>query len=157
MIFKFRKTLFCGGLLLTAVFVVAGCGGGEDSLTKAEFIKQSDAICSKNEEQKSEKFEAFVVKNKLGPENPITIAQQQKLVTTIMVPPIRKMTEEIGDLPSPEGQEEDADAIVAAAEEVVERLEDNPLPLVTPKSRPFADVVPLAKKFGFKRCYVYYL
>jgi hypothetical protein len=49
----------CG--VLAIALVTAGCGGGDDettaTLTKAQFIKQADGICSAAEDELDSKFE----------------------------------------------------------------------------------------------------
>lgn len=141
----------CAGALL-----FAACGDSEPTLTKAEFVKQADAICRKGETKKAEGFEKFVLKAKAGPGNPLTIAQQGELATDVMLPPIREMVEGIDDLKGPEGEEEEADAIVDEVESVVGDLEDNPLPLATAKGDPFDKAAKLSEDFGFKQCFIYY-
>ena len=56
--------------------IVAGCGGGGDSttdsgsLTKAEFLKQGNAVCAKGNKEIEEGFEEFEKENGLQNKQP---------------------------------------------------------------------------------------
>jgi len=138
------------GVLLVAL--VAGCGGSSDSdsLTKAEFIKQADAICTKGEKSIEDGAEKFAKENDVNTEKP-TEAQKEEVITQVVAPEIRKQGEEIGDLGAPEGDESEVEAIVSAVEEGADELEDKPKLLIEGKN-PLTDGSKLAKEYGLKVC-----
>lgn len=146
-------------ILATAVAVVAlmgGCGGGSDSgsstasLSKAQYIKQGDAICAKAEKKKNTDLEAAFEEGSKG-NKPLSKAAEQELVTTVALPPIATMTEELAALGEPDTEGEEAAAVVAAFEDGVQTIEDDPA-AVLKGSDPFAEADKLAAQLGFKAC-----
>ena len=130
--------------------VFGGCGGDDDSstaLTKQAFIKQGDAICVKANAQKDKDLKAaFAKQSKAG--SPVDKAFEENLVTTVALPPIAQMSEELAALGAPS---EEAEAVVTAFEDGVENVEDNPASVLD-GSNPFEEADTLAGKYGFKAC-----
>jgi len=130
------------------VALLGGCGGGDDeaSLTKAEFIKQGDAICAEAEEKKNAALEkAFQKKENQSSQK----AVQERLVTEVALPPVATMAEELADLGAPDDQ---ASAIVEGYEEAVEEIEADPAAAVASEEGPFKEPNELAADYGFKEC-----
>lgn len=132
--------------ITVAAALAAGCGGSDDeSLTKAEFIKQGDEICLQAEETKNKALEkAFAAKGNKGSEKEF----QEKLVTDVALPPIATMTDELQELGPPDDQ---AEAVVKAYEDVVGELEAEP-ELAFTTEEPFGRATKPAAKYGFKDC-----
>lgn len=138
-----------GILLVTAA--VAGCGGGgTTALTRAEFRKQADAICASREAEKNKALTAAL--ERLGREHKQSQRDQEKLISTVAVPPIAQMTDELSGLGAPEGEEAKVEAMVAAFEEELEKVEADPAGAVTGKVGFFEKADKLAKGFGLKAC-----
>src|SRR5436305_10650421 len=137
--------------------VVAGCGGGSDSssesssMTKAQFIKQADAICAKGNEENETEFEEFAKEKGLSEKKEPTKAQQEEAISEIVAPGVRKQIEKIDALGAPEGDEGKVEAMVAAVEEGVDEIEENPASLTEGKN-PLAKGSKLAKEYGLKTC-----
>jgi hypothetical protein len=144
--------------------LVAGCGGGSDStgsestgsesgtaLTKAEFISQGDAICEQGNEEIEAGAEEFAEENEIDTQNPKT-AQQEELVSEVIVPNLKKQAEEIDALGAPSGEEAEVEAIVEALETGTGDIEDEPGTLVEGNAASFDKANKLAKEFGFKVC-----
>jgi hypothetical protein len=153
-------------VVLAFASVVVGCGGSSDdsnsssaqptseSLTKAEFIKQGDAICKATDEKQKAVLNAYLKKEK--PEISSKEAEealQIKMVEAAGLPPIQAEAEELGELEAPSGDEAEIAAIVAGIEEAAEKAKEDPTSLLegAPKG-PFTDVDKLATEYGFKAC-----
>jgi hypothetical protein len=137
--------------------LVAGCGGGSDdtstggqALTKAEFIKQGDAICKKSNAQIEEEANEFAEENGIDKNNPEQ-AQEEEVIATIVAPAVRSQAEAIAALGAPSGEEETVDTLVAAVEEGTEKMEADPKAVFEGKD-PLVKGSKLAKEFGFKVC-----
>jgi hypothetical protein len=155
---KFSKQIAAAlAALLLAGMLAAGCGSSDSApaLTKAEFIKQGDAVCGKAEKEKKIAIESFLQDSGAGPEKPLTAAQNEEFVTTAILPPIKVQVEELEALGVPDEQK--ASDIVEGLGEVVENVEGDPT-LLTGKSDvdPFEDVAKKARAYGFKTCILYY-
>jgi hypothetical protein len=140
--------------------VVAGCGGGSDSnssteagtssLTKAEFVKQGNAICAKGSKEINEGFEQFVEENGLSKTKAPSKAVQEEAVEKVLIPKIRKEVENIRALGPPD---EEAEAVLDAAEEALEKGEEDPIQFLKEESAgPFAKANKLSREYGLTKC-----
>jgi hypothetical protein len=145
--------------LLVAVaaiaMIVAGCGGGSDSsestssLTKAEFVKQGNAICAKGNKEIQEGFEEF--EQEVGQKQP-TKAQLSEAIETIVLPAVRNQVEGIQELEPPSGEEAKVEAITDSAEEALKEGEEDPASLTSEKADPFAKANEMANEYGLTKC-----
>jgi hypothetical protein len=141
--------------LAALALVVAGCGGGSDStdsssLTKAQLIKQGDAICEKGEETLEAEANEFAKENGIDTSKP-TKAQQEEVIEQVVAPALRKQAEELRELGTPSGEEEAVEEIFDTLEEGTEELEEEPGKLLE-GNNPVEKAGNLAQKYGFKEC-----
>ena len=138
------------------LMIGAGCGGGSDSssdsssLSKAQFIKQADAICEKGNKESNKEVEEFVEDNNVNTNKP-TKKQQEEVITEVVAPNVQGQVEEISELSAPSGDEKKIEAMVGAVEEGVEELEADPTTLIEGKN-PLGKGSKLAKEYGLKTC-----
>jgi hypothetical protein len=147
---------FLGVVVVAAI--VAGCGGsssdssstatssgeGSSSLSKAGFVKQGDALCSKNNTviaKEAEKFTPGAGAN--------AGAAEEELVRGVFAPGIDRQAEEISSLGAPSGEEAEVEAIAEAIEAGAQRAEENPSSF---GKGAFAEASELARAYGFKVC-----
>lgn len=135
--------------------VIAGCGGGgsssasTSSLTKAEFIKQGDKICTTGNEE----IEAGFKESTAGEENKEpSKAEAIELSETVLLPAVKKESEELRALGVPSGGGE-ITSILDKLDEAIEEGEENPEALVSSESEElFGPVNKQATAYGFKVC-----
>lgn len=156
--FSYSRAAALIAILLLPALVAFGCGGGGDddasgsaSLTKAEFLKQADAICQRGVEKYPAEFEAYAKENNLPPREPASYAQQEKLNEAILIPTLKNQAEEIDELSVPAGEEAQVNPIVGGFLKALAEAEDEPSSLVDPLS-PLAEVAKLGRKYGLKVC-----
>jgi hypothetical protein len=143
-------------VLAALAMIVVGCGGSSDSsestssLTKAEFVKQGNAICAKGNKEIQEGFEEF--EQEVGSQKQPTKAQLTEAIETIVLPGVGKQVEGIKALPAPDGEAAEVEAITDAAEEALEKGEEDPAALTTEKADPFAKANELANEYGLVKC-----
>jgi hypothetical protein len=147
------------GVLAIAV-IAAGCGSSSDnssseestsSITKAELIKQGDAICAKGNKEGEAEFEEYAEENGLSENKEPTEAQKEELATNILLPSVSGQIEEIRALGAPSGEEEEVSEILDTVEEEIEEGEAEPAGLFE-SGEPFAEGNKLAREYGFKVC-----
>lgn len=138
-------------LAVLATVVVAGCGGGEDdTVTKAEFVREANAVCKEAEDAKNRRLDsAFkLVSEKQG----IDPNEEQKLLFDAALPPLNQMVQELADLGAPEGEEEKVEAIVGSFERQVEAIEADPQGAMEGEVGFFREANDLSKKYGLEAC-----
>jgi hypothetical protein len=143
--------------LLFLAALAASCGssssGSESpSLTKAEFIKQGDAICERGQKEFAGEVEAFTKEKKWNPSITLTSAQQEEVIRAVFVPSLQAQADELEKLGVPSGEEGQANAIVEELQSALAEAEDDPSKLLGPSPGSLATAADLARKFGFKVC-----
>ena len=143
-------------LLVAAVLLAVGCGGGDTALTKAEFIKQADLICQKAEKKKAKATEAFLLKTHAGPGNPLTHAQLEYQTKKLVMPPIRSATQEINELGAPDGEEKTISTLIKSLEQASDKAEKRAEEPNPASGDSYTQAAKLAREYGFKTCFIYY-
>jgi hypothetical protein len=153
------------GVLAIGV-IAAGCGSSSDStsstssessassLTKAEFIKQGDAICTTSNKQIETEATAFLEEEGLKEGEEPSEAQQEEVIADVVAPGVAQQGEKIADLGAPSGEEEAVAEIVDAVETAAGEVEAEPSLLLEEEegSGPFTEANELATEYGFKVC-----
>lgn len=148
--------------LVALAAIVAGCSDGDDSgsgttaateatetLTKAEFIKQGDAICEEANQQNETEAEEFAEDNGFTLEK-ATDEQLEDAITEVLVPSLNQQAEDIAALGAPQGDEERVEKITASLEEGAGEIEDEPS--LAFEGEPLKESSRLADDYGFKVC-----
>jgi hypothetical protein len=109
--------------ILALALLAAGCGGGdgddasaETAITKAEFVKQGNAICQKATEKFSRQAEALL--EELGADE-----SPGDRPATDLVSLLETEADEIRALGAPAGDEAEVDAILSGIEQTADSLE----------------------------------
>jgi hypothetical protein len=150
----FRRTFAILISVLALAGVAAGCGGDDDSsssaepLTKAEYVKQAETFC-KDLYKDVQKQLAAAAKAQEGV--PASKKSEEQLVNTIIVPTLEKQGNELSQLGTPEGDEEQVDEILVALDKVRQEAETNPVGTLA-KPDPFLEVDQLMKDYGIEAC-----
>jgi len=98
---------------------MAACGDeGSETMSKAEYIARSNAMCERSAEKAADQFKRIV-----GEEGPPPPGQEQRFLVKAQrflkeaaIPTIRENIEERRRLPAPHGDEDKIEAIIAAGE-----------------------------------------
>ena len=150
-----KALLAAVAVLVALAALVAGCGGGGDTtdetvtLTKAEFIKQGDAICKEANEENEAEAEEFAEENGFTLEK-ASKEQLEEAVGEVLVPSLNRQTEELDALGAPEGDEDEVEAIIVSVEDAADEIEDDPGLVFEEKTLEKPNK--LAKAYGFKVC-----
>jgi hypothetical protein len=150
-----RASLAVLAVLVAVAAVVAGCGSDSDtsaSLTKAQFIKQADAICKKENAAIETEFEKFAKENNIPTNKEPNKEQGEELVEQVLIPNVKNQSEQIRDLGAPSGEEDRVETLLDTLDEGIEEAEDDPAALFTAKTDPFGKANKLAREFGLEAC-----
>lgn len=144
---------------LTIALVAAGCGGSDDSnsestasLTKAEFVKEGNAICTKGNAKIESEFEAFTKDRNLSENKAPSKVVQEEAAEEILIPLISSQVEELRALGAPEGDEGEVEKILTGAEEAIEEGEEDPASLLGNGPGKFKEVNKQAREYGLTVC-----
>lgn len=144
---------------MAIALVAAGCGSSDDnssestaSLTKAEFIKEGNAICTKGNTKLNSEFEAFGEEHNLSENKTPSKAAREEASEEVLIPAITTQVEELRALGAPEGDEGEVDEILTGAEEAIEEGEEDPASLLGNEPGGFTEVNKLAREYGLTVC-----
>lgn len=153
MLVRFRASI----LLVALGVLLAGCGGGSEQPSKAEFIEQWDSIChTYNDRQET-------ILEDLPAEPSVENLPQFADVLRELAPVVREGIAELRKVQPPEADQAVIDAILADVEESADRLDDaadaaesGDLEAVVAAAQSLADsnqrVEQAAADYGFQEC-----
>jgi hypothetical protein len=116
-----------GAVVLAALaLVAAGCGGGSDTsaptaLSKAEYVKQANAICREGQQKREAAVNEFVEEHEAKPGE----SRGPELIEVVL-PTLKETFDELSELPAPKGDEDTVAKIIEAYEEPLGKIEENP-------------------------------
>ena len=147
-------------LSLVAVLVLAlvavGCGSdkkesskSKPAITKAEFLRKGNAICTAGNKQIDAKGKKFFAGQKSKPSE----AQLKKFATEVLIPNVQQQVDGIRALGSPPGDKAKVKAILDAADQGLAKSKQDPAAIASEGSQdPFARANKLAREYGLKVC-----
>jgi hypothetical protein len=134
-------------IVVTLVAVLQSCGGSSSSTTKADFVKDANAVCTKGEQQRSEVF-SRLSQEYAGKE--VTQTNREEAILEL-IKPYEQQTEQLAELAPPQGEEKRIEAMVSAMEEGASRAQADP-GIVLNGGAPFGKADSLAVAYGLKHC-----
>lgn len=140
----------CAAAIVLAL-TAAGCGSsddssGDDSITKAEFVTQANAICAE-----SNKSINAAEKDAFSGGQP-TQADVENFVNDTVIPEVESQITDIRALEVPDGEEDQINAILDAAESGLEEAKSDPAAMAGNQTDPFAEANKLAGEYGMTEC-----
>lgn len=139
-----------------ALLSFGGCGGSgdsasTDSLSKAQFVAQGDAICKRVQKEIAQKESAYLAEHGSASSK----ADIEKLLMTIVVPALKTQTTGLAKLGTPQADGGEAASVVKSFEEAVRKAESAPGVIANFETSPLVKAGRLAKAYGFRECGVY--
>jgi hypothetical protein len=132
--------------ILALALVGAGCGG-DDAPSKSEYIADADAICKQgNTEIDAAAEDTFTQGQQPSREEIVGFAEDE------VIPNIQGQIDELRDLTPPDGDEDTVNAIYDAAQDGLDRIEEDPALLAERGANPLAEANRLAQDYGMKVC-----
>jgi hypothetical protein len=148
---------FRASIVLVALAVLAGCGGGAERLSKAEFIERWDSICQTYNDRRD------TILEDLPAEPTAENLPQFAEVLRELAPLVREGIAELKKVQPPEADQAVIDAILADVEESADRVDDaadaaesSDLEALVAAAQSLADsnerVERAAEDYGFHEC-----
>lgn len=132
--------------------LLLGCGGGDDVLTKAEFLEQGDAICKETPAEIASGYKAFAKEQGLKPGEFPDQAAGYEVAEDIYLPAEEQQLEALRELSPPSADQDKVDAILTKAEARVASARKNPKLLLVLGKNPLLASTQEYKSYGFKVC-----
>ncbi|HVY79063.1 MAG TPA: hypothetical protein VG898_11205 [Solirubrobacterales bacterium] len=131
---------------LVAGLLATACGGGSDStasLSKAQIVKQGEAICKKAKKEQTAALAKLAGKSKQGKPDQQFL---EEVVIEVALPPIQTAAEELAAIGVPQ-------EIVSGFETAIGEGESDPSGVAGgPKTTPFKEVNAKAAAYGLATC-----
>jgi hypothetical protein len=141
------KRLFLTAACALVATAAIGCGGDDDeALTKAEFLKQGNAICAKGNKEIDAGANKTFEKGKQPSKAQIT-----KFAEDTLIPSVESQIDQLRDLKPPSADEDQVNKILDEAESALDETKDDPSVFATNKD-PFKKANSLAGAYGLKEC-----
>jgi hypothetical protein len=145
-----RLSAAVAAVLATSAIAAAGCGGNGDDdsglatsdLSKSEWITQADRICAESDQGIEQKAGQFF-KGRPTPET------QAQFVQQVVVPGIESSNNQIRELGAPDGDEDQVQAMLDAANRGLATVKADPSAL---EKGALDQGSALAKQYGLKVC-----
>lgn len=159
------RTFYLLTTLFAMLFAGGGCGGGEGdsvagleggevsvetgSLSKAEFIRKADVICTVARTGFTKEYKLFVG-GKLSEGSKVDQGKvKAELVDTVLIPAFKKDIDEISALGAPKGDEQGVTEFLNALKQRLEQLHEDPGEV---SNDMFAKPAKLARASGLTGC-----
>lgn len=138
------------GLAVLVAFLAVGCGSGGsgETVTKADFVRQGNAVCGKWQQARGDAFRE--VNSKFKP--PVTQTKREKAILFVLEP-YGDAIEGLKELDPPAGEEAKVEAMIDAAEEAFAQAKADPGSLIS-SGAAFSKSNQLFESYGLKECKV---
>ena len=135
------------GLAVLVALLVVGCGGGGgETVSKSDFVRQGNAVCGKWQQARGTRFRE--INSKFKP--PVTQAKREEAILFVLEP-YEDAIEGLKELDPPAGEEEKVEEIIGSMEDGFNQAKANPGTLIS-SSAPFSKANKLTEEYGLKEC-----
>jgi hypothetical protein len=142
------RSRLTGGLALAAIVatgtMLVACGG-DDELTRAQFIRQADAICKKGNKQIDAAAQEVFTRNQQP-----SSAQLEQFATETLIPNIQRQVDDVRDLDEPSEDGDRVNEFLDSAQSELDKGRDDPLYVTSEES--FSKANELGQQYGFEVC-----
>jgi len=147
-----RLTAMLAGAL--ALAAIAGCGGSdsEESLSKAQYIKQGDAICQEAYDEYQSEYDAYAKEHGIKKGAFPSRKQLYEVMEEFYIPSREARLAGLQELNPPSADEDEVEAILAATEDGLEKANKNAQLLFGETPYPFEKANDLSTAYGFEVC-----
>lgn len=149
----------CGISLVfaAALLTYAGCGGGSsddqtDSLTRAQFIAQVNAICATTEKKAQTEYVAYVRRNNVPASGGGLNAKAADFMSSVVAPLYQNEIEQISSLGIPDGDKKEIGSILDAMRQGLNKGQDEPLAFIRGENTSLVKASKLAGAYGLTSC-----
>jgi hypothetical protein len=139
--------LACAGVL--SISLIAACGdGGEEALTKAEFIAEGNTICGRALQAIRDGAQSSFTQRGQVP----SPEQIEGVIENSLVPEVDRQLEELADLEPPEQDSNRVGDILSEGQDGLEKVRATPMLVMSDERDPLKRYQELAGDYGLEAC-----
>lgn len=140
-------------IVLIGLLGIAGCGGGDSSLSKAEYKQQAELVCNKGLKDREELLKELTAEyeQRNPKQSKKEEAEEHALNVRKLMAIYGGTTEELADVGLPEQEEKTAEELVKAREDGAAKLESEPS-AVAEFATIFGKATKVSEKLGVASC-----
>jgi hypothetical protein len=147
----FKRVVYLSAVVVAVA--ASGCGGGSstdggETISKHQFLKMANAVCSKAIDEQTATFQRLV--SKARSEEAPNLAQVRKEATDQMLSIAGSLLDDLESLGLPEGEEEKVKALLAEYRTALASAEADPALFFTGKA--FGEADDAAAGYGLFKC-----
>jgi len=150
------KKPICIAVLLAASVLAFGCGGGggggessDAPLTRAEFVRQGNAICKSLLEEGQEALQGLLTEHE-NASKPLTAQEKEQFVTEQIFPPMRDAIGELEELQPPAADRTKIEKLLREYSETLATVEKSPSKFYGGTA--FEEPLAKARAYGLTSC-----
>lgn len=148
----FRSLVFA--VLLLALLLLGGCGGGGAALTKKQYVRRADAVCTRLSRKLVRESAAFEKRRGLNVAAP-NQHEREEIIVGVLLPNIEERIDELKSLPAPKGDEAKVAQILSTLESGLRESRSQPTRSAAPdahRGEPFRMAMDVAADYGIWLC-----
>ncbi len=139
--------LACAGVL--SISLVAACGnGGEETLSKAQFIGEGNTICGQSLQAIRDSAQSTFTQRGLVP----SPDQIEGVVENTLVPELDRQLEQLGELKPPSEDEGRVEEMLSEGRDGLEKVRAQPMLVMSAERDPLKRYQELAGDYGLESC-----
>jgi hypothetical protein len=149
---KLTKRLYLAAATLVLAAAVAGCGGSSNAappLTKSEFTKAANTICSRVGQEMYEEISIFMERHNHDPTKGVVTPDT---VQAVVVPHYQSQIDQIGELSPPDGDEKKIESYLTALQNAVDVGGEDPPPSEDRFEQLLKPSAQIAYGYGIDKC-----
>jgi hypothetical protein len=144
---------------IAIVAAISGCGGSDSSsgssgsLSKEEFVTQANAICAEGKKKGLAAMSVYVKHHEAaGQANKAKLTLIAEAIKAVLLPSVQTQVDEIRALGTPEGDEKQVAAFLAATEDAIESSSKRPASAGPNFGPNFKRSAELGHEYGLNGC-----
>jgi cytochrome P450 len=139
--------------VFVGLLAIAGCGGGDSSLSKAEYTQQSELVCNRGLKEREELLKDLTAEYEQRNKKQSSKEEAEEHARNVrkLMAVYQGTTEELADVGTPEEGEKMAEELIKAREDGTQKLESEPS-AVAEFTTIFAKATKAAEQLGVASC-----
>jgi hypothetical protein len=151
-----RRAVWLGAATVVGLLLVlSSCGGGgEEALTKTQYVRRANAICTRFSKNLVRESEAFSKEHGLNTAA-LNQHEREQIILGVLLPNVEERLDELKELPAPKGEEAKTAQMISTQEVALEEARSHPVRSAAPiahRGEPFRMAMDMTADYGIWLC-----